>query len=158
VAVLVRGYNEESAVAKVVADFRSALPTAAVYVYDNNSTDKTAEVVRAVVRREIYQGKGHVVRRMFNDVEAERPLSLFGAFGIALAIAAIGFAIPIFIACVQEVLVLRLPTAALSTGLTLLAFLSITAGLILDTVTRGCHELKLLAYLALPAPGEGRRS
>ena len=159
-AVLVPGYNEESAV-KVVADFRSALPTAAVYVYDNNSTDKTAEVVRAagaVVRRETYQGKGHVVRRMFNDVEAERPLSLFGAFGIALAIAAIGFANPIFIACVQEVLVMRLPTAALSTGLTLLAFLSITAGLILDTVTRGCHELKLLAYLALPAPGEGRRS
>ena len=98
-AVLVPGYNEESAVAKVVADFRSALPTAAVYVYDNNSTDKTAEVVRAagaVVRRETYQGKGHVVRRMFNDVEAERPLSLFGAFGIALAIVAIGFAIPIF--------------------------------------------------------------
>jgi len=160
-AVLVPGYNEERAVAKVVADFRCALPTAAVYVYDNNSTDKTAVVVRAagaVVRRETYQGKGHVVRRMFNDVEAERPLSLFGAFGIALAIAAIGFAIPIFIACVQEVLVMRLPTAALSTGLTPLAFLSITAGLILDTVTRGCHELKLLAYLALPAPGEGRRS
>src|SRR5262249_14729317 len=101
-AVLVPGYNEESAVAKVVADFRSALPTAAVYVYDNNSTDKTAEVVRAagaVVRRETYQGKGYVVRRMFNDVEAERPLSLFGAFGIALAIVAIGFAIPIFITC-----------------------------------------------------------
>ena len=98
-AVLVPGYNEESAVAKVVADFSSALPTAAVYVCDNNSTDKTAEVVRAagaVVRRETYQGKGHVVRRMFNDVEAERPLSLFGAFGIALAIVAIGFAIPIF--------------------------------------------------------------
>jgi len=59
---------------------------------------------------------------------------------------------------VQEVLVRRLPTAALSTGLTLLAFLSIAVGLILDTVTRGCHELGLLAYLALPAPGEGRRS
>ena len=74
VAVLVPCYNEERAIAKVVADFRSALPGAAVYVYDNNSTDGTVEAARgagAVVRRETYQGKGHVVRRMFNDVEAD---------------------------------------------------------------------------------------
>jgi hypothetical protein len=88
---------------------------------------------------------------------AERPLSLFGAFGIALAIASIGLAIPIFITYMQEGLVPRLPTAVLSTGLMLLAFLSIAAGLILDTVTRGRRELKLLAYLALRAPGEERR-
>jgi glycosyltransferase involved in cell wall biosynthesis len=306
VAVLVPCYNEEHAVAKVVADFRAALPAAAVYVYDNNSTDKTVEVARsagAIVRRETYQGKGHVVRRMFNDIEAdiyvlvdgdatydaasapamvgkllaerldmvvatrvgreqaayraghragnriltgfvahmfgrsftdilsgyrafsrrfvksfpvlsggfeieteltvhalelelpvgevstpyysrplgstsklstwrdgyrilwtvlklyraERPLSLLGAFGIALAIVSIGLAIPIFITYVQEGLVPRFPTAILSTGLMLLAFLSIAVGLILDTVTRGCRELKLLAYLALRAPGEERR-
>ena len=73
-AVLVPCYNEERAVAKVVADFRAALPDAAIYVYDNNSTDSTVEAARAagaVVRRETYQGKGHVVRRMFNDVEAD---------------------------------------------------------------------------------------
>ena len=67
-------YNEEHAIAKVVADFRAALPDAAIYVYDNNSTDGTVEAARgagAVVRRETYQGKGHVVRRMFNDVEAD---------------------------------------------------------------------------------------
>ena len=67
-------YNEERAIANVVADFRAALPDAAVYVYDNNSTDRTVEAARgagAVVRRETYQGKGHVVRRMFNDVEAD---------------------------------------------------------------------------------------
>ena len=86
---------------------------------------------------------------------AERPLSLFGAFGVALAIAAIGLAIPIFITYIQEGLVPRLPTAVLSTGLMLLAFLSIAVGLILDTVTRGRRELKLLAYLALRAPGDG---
>src|ERR1700751_2695234 len=65
VAILVPCYNEERAVAKVVADFRAALPAAA---------DKTVEVARAagaIVRRETYQGKGHVVRRMFNDVEAD---------------------------------------------------------------------------------------
>jgi glycosyltransferase involved in cell wall biosynthesis len=306
VAVLVPCYNEERAVAKVVADFRAALPDAAVYVYDNNSTDGTVAAARAagaVVRREAYQGKGHVVRRMFNDVEAEvyvlvdgdatydapsapamvnklveerldmvvaarvdhataayrpghragnllltgfithmfgrsftdilsgyrafsrrfvksfpilsggfeieteltvhalelelpvgevatpyysrpsgsasklstfgdgfrilwtvlklyrveRPLSLFGAFGVALIIMSIGLAIPIFITYVQEGLVPRLPTAVLATGLMLLAFLSIACGLILDTVTRGRRELKLIAYLALPAPGEERR-
>jgi glycosyltransferase involved in cell wall biosynthesis len=306
VAVLVPCYNEEQAVAKVVADFRAAMPDATVYVYDNNSTDGTIEAARAagaVVRRETYQGKGHVVRRMFNDVEAEiyvlvdgdatydapsapamvgmlveerldmvvatridrdeaayrrghrtgnrlltrlvahmfgrsftdilsgyrvfsrrfvksfpilsggfeieteltvhalelelpvgeiatpnysrvsgsasklstwsdgfrilwtvlklyraeRPLSLFGAFGAALAIMSIGLAIPVFITYVQEGLVPRLPTAVLSTGLMVLAFLSIAVGLILDTVTRGRRELKLIAYLALRAPGEERR-
>ena len=306
VAVLVPCYNEERAIAKVVADFRAALPEAALYVYDNNSTDGTvtaAEEAGAVVRRETYQGKGHVVRRMFNDVEAdvyilvdgdatydaasaramvtklvderldmvvatrvdrdpaafrpghrlgnrlltgfvahvfgrsitdmlsgyrvfsrrfvksfpilsggfeieteltvhalelelpvgeiatpyfsrasgsvsklstwgdgfrilwtvfrlyraERPLSLFGGMGLALAIMSIGLAIPIFITHVQEGLVPRLPTAVLSTGLMLLAFLCFACGLILDTVTRGRRELKLLAYLALRAPGEERR-
>jgi glycosyltransferase involved in cell wall biosynthesis len=306
VAVLVPCYNEEHAIAKVVADFRASLPDAAIYVYDNNSTDGTVAAARqagAVVRRETYQGKGHVVRRMFNDVEAdvyvlvdgdatydapsapamvlklvderldmvvaaridredaayrrghragnqlltgfvahmfgrsftdilsgyrafsrrfvksfpilsggfeieteltvhalvlelpvgeiatpyysrpsgsasklstwtdgfrilwtvlklyraEQPLSLFGAFGVALAIMSIGLAIPIVITYVQEGLVPRLPTAVLSTGLMLLAFLSIACGLILDTVTRGRRELKLIAYLALRAPGEDRR-
>lgn len=306
VAVLVPCYNEERAIAKVVADFRAALPEAEIYVYDNNSADNTVEAASragAVVRRETYQGKGHVVRRMFNDVEAEiyvlvdgdatydapsapsmiarlledrldmvvasridreeaayrrghragnrlltgfvahvfgraftdilsgyrvfsrrfvksfpvlsggfeieteltihalelelpvgevatpyyarptgstsklntwrdgfrilwtvlkiyraeRPLSLFGALGLALAIMSVGLAIPIFITYLQEGLVPRLPTAVLSTGLMLLAFLSFACGLILDTVTRGRREMKLLAYLALRAPGEERR-
>ena len=77
---------------------------------------------------------------VFKLYRAERPLSLFGAFGIALAIISIGLAIPIFITYVQEGLVPRLPTAVLSTGLMLLAFLSIACGLILDTVTRGRRE------------------
>ena len=74
IAVLVPCYNEESTIATVVGDFRTALPDAAVYVYDNNSTDNTVEVATqhgAVVRREHLQGKGHVVRRMFADVEAD---------------------------------------------------------------------------------------
>jgi len=306
VAVLVPCFNEERAIAKVVADFRAALPGATVYVYDNNSKDDTiaaAEAAGAVVRRETRQGKGHVVRRMFNDVEAdiyvlvdgdatydapsapkmidklladrldmvvasrverdqnayrpghragnallsglvarifghafsdmlsgyrvfsrrfvksfpvlsggfeieteltvhalelelpvdeiatpyysrpsgsasklatwhdgfrilrtvlrlyraERPLSLFGALAIALALISIGLAVPIFITYVQQGLVPRLPTAVLSTGLMLLAFLSLACGFILDTVTRGRREAKLIAYLALRAPGEERR-
>src|SRR5271167_1742864 len=306
VAVLVPCYNEGRAIAKVVADFRAALPGATVYVYDNNSSDNTVEAAKAagaVVRRESHQGKGHVVRRMFNDIEAdiyvlvdgdatydapsapamienlvadrldmvvatrvdreeaayrpghragnrlltgfvahifgraftdilsgyrvfsrrfvksfpilsggfeieteltvhalelelpvgematpyharpsgsasklstwsdgfrilwmilklyraERPLPFFGSIGVALALTSIGFAIPILATYVEEGLVPRLPTALLSTGLMLLAFLSVAVGLILDTVTRGRREMKLLAYLALRGPGPERR-
>jgi glycosyltransferase involved in cell wall biosynthesis len=303
VAVLVPCFNEEAAIGTVVADFRAALPQAAIYVYDNNSTDRTAAVARAagaVVRREAHQGKGNVVRRMFSDVEAdvyvlvdgdatydaasagtmvrrlledhldmvvaarvvrdeaayrrghrtgnrlltsfvasvfkatftdilsgyrvfsrrfvksfpvlsrrfeieteltvhalelelavaevptpyyarphgsvsklstwrdgirilltifslyrsERPLSFFTALGISLAIVSLGLAVPIFLTYLQEGIVPRIPTAILSTGLMLLAFLFVIAGLILDTVTRGRREVKLLAYLEQRAPAE----
>jgi glycosyltransferase involved in cell wall biosynthesis len=303
VAVLVPCFNEEAAVGRVVAGFRAALPAATIYVYDNNSTDRTAEVARAAgaqVRRETHQGKGNVVRRMFSDVEAdiyvlvdgdgtydapsvvamiaqllverldmvvaarveqhvtayrlghrtgnrlftafvasvfqatftdilsgyrvfsrrfvksfpvlsrgfeieteltvhalelelavaeiptpyyerplgsasklntwrdglrimqmilklyrsERPLSFFTAIGMALAFVAVGLAIPIFITYVEQGIVPRLPTAILSTGLMLMAFLSGAAGLVLDTVTRGRREIKLLAYLEQRAPGD----
>ena len=70
---------------------------------------------------------------------------------VVIGIVAIGIAIPIFITYLQEGIVPRLPTAVLSTGLMLLAFLSIACGLILDTVTRGRREMKLLAYLSQPA-------
>jgi glycosyltransferase involved in cell wall biosynthesis len=302
-AVLVPCFNEQAAIAQVVADFRSALPEAAIYVYDNNSTDRTAEVARAAgaqVRRELHQGKGNVVRRMFADVEAdiyvlvdgdatydapsaramiarlsedrldmvvaarveeeasayrpghrtgnrlltgffasvfnatfsdilsgyrvfsrrfvksfpvlsrgfeietelsvhalelelavaemptpyyarpagsvsklntwrdglrilstilglyrsERPLSFFSGLGIMLAIMSVGFAIPIFVTYFEQGIVPRIPTAVLSTGLMLLAFLSLVAGLVLDTVTKGRREMKLIAYLEQRAPGE----
>jgi len=302
VAVLVPCFNEEVAIAKVVADFRAALPEATIYVYDNNSTDRTAETARragAVVARETHQGKGNVVRRMFADVDAdviilvdgdatydagsvralitrliqdrldmvvaarihhdeaafrmghrfgnrlfsaavdwvfnatftdilsgyrvfsrrfvksfpvlsrgfeieieltvhalelelptaeiatpyfarpagstsklntwrdgfrilttianlyrtERPLAFFGGLGIVLAVAAVVLAIPVFATYLEQGVVPRVPTAILSTGLMLLAFLFVVAGLILDTVTRGRREMKLLAYLAQRAPG-----
>jgi len=300
VAVLVPCFNEEAAIARVVGDFRKALPAAAVYVYDNNSTDRTAAVARdagAVVRSETRQGKGNVVRRMFADIEAdvyvlvdgdatydapsaprmierlvaerldmvvgrrveqssgayrlghrfgnrlltgflaavfgrafadilsgyrvfsrrfvkslpvlsdgfeieteltvhalelalpvaeidtpyfarplgsisklntwgdglrilstiiklyrtELPLRFFTVIGIVLALLSIGLAVPIFITYFQEGTVPRFPTAILSTGLMILAVLSISSGLVLDTVTRGRREMKLLAYLAQPA-------
>jgi glycosyltransferase involved in cell wall biosynthesis len=72
--VLLPCYNEEAAIAQTVAAFRAALPTATIYVYDNNSSDGTIEVARAagaVVRSEKMQGKGNVVRRMFADVDAD---------------------------------------------------------------------------------------
>jgi glycosyltransferase involved in cell wall biosynthesis len=302
IAVLVPCFNEEVAVAKVVADFRSALPEATIHVYDNNSTDRTVEVARragAVVGRETHQGKGNVVRRMFADVDAdvivlvdgdatydaasvraliarllddrldmvvaaridrdqaayrtghrlgnrlfsaavdwvfnatftdilsgyrvfsrrfvksfpvlsrgfeieieltvhalelelptaeiatpyyarpagsasklstwrdglrilktivdlcrtERPLAFFSGVGIVLAVISVVLAIPVFATFLERGVVPRLPTAILSTGLMLLAFLFVVAGLILDTVTKGRREMKLLAYLAQQAPG-----
>jgi glycosyltransferase involved in cell wall biosynthesis len=308
IAVLVPCYNEEAAIAKVVADFGAALPMADIYVYDNNSRDQTVAAARAagaIVRSETLQGKGRVVRRMFGEVEAdiyilvdgdatydapsaramalrlvtdrldmvvgaridqeqaayrlghrfgnrvltafvadvfgktftdilsgyrafsrrfvksfpvlsggfeietelsvhalqlelpvaeietpyyarpegshsklntwrdgvrilntiiklyrsERPLGFFSGIGISLAIMSVGFAIPIVVTYVREGIVPRLPTAVLSTGLMIIAALAITCGLVLDTVTRGRREIKLLAYLPQRAPGEvsGRR-
>jgi glycosyltransferase involved in cell wall biosynthesis len=292
-------YNEEAAVATVVADFRKALPAATIYVYDNNSKDRTIAVARAAgaeVRSETHQGKGHVVRRMFADIDAdvyvlvdgdatydapsapamierllsehldmvvglrvdqsvaayrpghrtgnwmltaflasvfgeafkdtlsgyrvfsrrfvksfpvlsdgfeietelsvhalelalpvaeiatpyyarpegsfsklntwrdgfrilgtilrlyrtEKPLRFFTAIGVFLMLVSIGLAIPIVITYLEEGVVPRLPTAVLSTGMMIVAVLLISSGLVLDTVTRGRREMKLLAYLSEP--------
>jgi len=300
IAVLVPCYNEEAAVATVVADFRKALPSAEIYVYDNNSRDRTAAVAReagAIVRSERRQGKGHVVRRMFADVEAdvyvlvdgdatydapsapgmidrllddrldmvvglrvgqaqaayrlghrtgnrmltgflsstfghafkdilsgyrvfsrrfvksfpvlsdgfeietelavyalelslpvaevetpyyarpegsfsklntwrdgfrilgtmlklyrsERPLRFFTGIGIVLAVVSVILAIPIVITFIETGLVPRLPTAVLSMGLMIMALLSVSSGLVLDTVTRGRRGMKMLDYLSPPA-------
>jgi glycosyltransferase involved in cell wall biosynthesis len=303
IAVLVPCFNEEAAVATVVADFRKGLPSAEIFVYDNNSTDCTIAVARtagAQVRSERRQGKGHVVRRMFADIDAdiyvlvdgdatydaasaprmidallserldmvvglrvdqaaaayrrghrtgnwmltsflssvfgqafkdilsgyrvfsrrfvksfpvlsdgfeietelsvhalelvlpvaeietpycarpegsfsklntwrdglrilgtilklyrsEKPLRFFTAIGIFLTLASIGLAIPIIITYLEQGIVPRLPTAVLSMGLMILAVLSISSGLVLDTVTRGRREMKLLAYLSQAPTGK----
>jgi glycosyltransferase involved in cell wall biosynthesis len=300
VAVLVPCFNEEAAIGNVVADFRKALPQAQIFVYDNNSRDRTAEIARAAgaeVRGERRQGKGHVVRRMFADVDAdiyvlvdgdatydapsaprmietlvndhldmvvgvridqsaaayrrghrtgnrmltgflaavfgrafrdilsgyrvfsrrfvksfpvlsdgfeietelsvhalelalpvgeietpyfarlegsvsklntwrdgfrilgtilrlyrsERPLRFFTGIGVVLALISVALAIPIIVTFIEEGIVPRLPTAVLSTGLMIVAMLSVSSGVVLDTVTRGRREMKLLAYLSQPA-------
>ena len=74
IAVLIPCYNEEQTIQQVICSFKKALPSAAIYVYDNNSTDMTAQLSEnagAVVRHEYRQGKGNVVRSMFRDIEAE---------------------------------------------------------------------------------------
>ena len=74
IAVLLPCFNEEVTIGKVVRDFKAALPDATVYVYDNNSTDRTAEIAAAegaIVRREPRQGKGNVIRAMFEDIDAD---------------------------------------------------------------------------------------
>lgn len=74
IAVLIPCYNEEVTIRKVVTDFRTALPEAVIYVYDNNSTDCTAQLAEeagAVVKKEPRQGKGNVIRAMFEDIDAD---------------------------------------------------------------------------------------
>jgi len=302
IAVLLPCFNEEATIAATVAGFRAALPSAAVYVYDNNSRDRTREIAvsgGAVVRSERQQGKGHVVRRMFADIDAdvyvmadgdltydpssaqamvdlllaeqldmvvgtrrhqekdayrgghvlgnklftdilgklfgrsfsdifsgyrafsrrfvksfpvlssgfeietemsvhalelrmpvgevetayasrpegsesklstfgdgwritktivtlyrtERPVLFFGSIGALLLVAALLLAIPLIVTYLDTGLVPRFPTAILITGMTIVAVLCFFAGLILDTVTRGRREMRRLAYLALPGPG-----
>ena len=301
IAVLIPCYNEEVAIGAVVRDFRAALPEATIFVFDNNSRDRTVEAAReagAIVRRVPLQGKGNVVRRMFADVDAdayvlvdgddtyhaasapsmvaqlfaenldmvvsrritdeaaayrqghrfgnwvltefvarlfgraftdilsgyrvfsrrfvksfpalatgfeieteltvhalelrmpideidtpyksrpegsvsklntyrdgirilwtilklfrqERPLAFFGSLGAALGLASLALSIPLFLTYAETGLVPRFPTAILITGMTLTAFLSLACGLILDTVTRGRHEMKRLVYLQIAPP------
>ncbi|MBD9359375.1 bifunctional glycosyltransferase family 2/GtrA family protein [Methylomonas fluvii] len=81
IAVLIPCHNEEVSIAKVVSDFKLALPDAAIHVFDNNSSDNTASEARsagAIVRHETQQGKGHVVRRMFRDIDADFYLMVDG--------------------------------------------------------------------------------
>jgi glycosyltransferase involved in cell wall biosynthesis len=301
VAVLIPCYNEETTIKKVVGDFRKTLPQAEIYVYDNNSRDRTAEVAHAagaIVRTETLQGKGNVVRRMFADIEAdiyvlvdgdatcdaasapkmikalldgrldmvnaarvatiqnayrpghrfgnwlltsmvawifgdrfcdmlsgyrvmsrrfvksfpalaagfeteteltvhalelrmpsaeietpykdrptgsasklstfqdgfrivwtilvlvkeERPMQFFSLLSAFLALLSVVLVIPIVIEFLHTGLVPRFPTFIFATGLMILSFLSLTCGLVLDTVTRGRREMKRMRYLAIPAP------
>ncbi|MDE7253068.1 MAG: glycosyltransferase family 2 protein [Acetatifactor sp.] len=81
IAILIPCYNEEKTITKVVTDVRQALPEAAVYVYNNNSVDKTVELAEqagAIVRNEYKQGKGNVIRRMFREIDAECYLMIDG--------------------------------------------------------------------------------
>lgn len=81
IAVLIPCFNEAQTIKKVVEDWKSALPEAVVYVYDNNSTDNTAEIAQkagAVVRHEYAQGKGNVIRRMFREIDAEAYIMVDG--------------------------------------------------------------------------------
>ena len=90
-AVIIPCFNEGAAIGKVVSSFKEVLPDSRIYVYDNNSQDNTAEEAQkagAIVRRELQQGKGNVVRRMFADVDADVAVRAFrggGEIGKALA-------------------------------------------------------------------------
>ncbi len=95
---------------------------------------------------------------IFQLYRTERPLPFFGIISAVLALAALGLGVPVLITFLETHTVPRLPTAVLSMGLVGMSFLALAVGLVLDTVTRGRREMKLLAYLAHRAPGDERRS
>src|SRR3546814_829662 len=96
-----------------------------------------------------------ILRTIVSLYRIERPMLFFGAIGILFALAAVILAAPLAMTYMHTHLVPRLPTAILATGLMILAFLNVFAGLILDTVVRGRREVRRLAYLAQPAPEGG---
>jgi len=95
-----------------------------------------------------------ILRTILKLYRSEKPLRFFSAIGAFLALVSIGLAIPIVVNYLETGLVPRLPTAVLSTGLMIVAVLSVSSGLVLDTVTRGRREMKLLAYLAQSPVGK----
>jgi glycosyltransferase involved in cell wall biosynthesis len=101
-----------------------------------------------------YRDGAKILWLMLRLFKNERPLVFFALGGSAIALVALLVALPVFITFFQTGLVPRLPTALLAMGLMIIAFLSVTAGVILDTVTRGRREMKRLAYLRLPGPGQ----
>ena len=99
-----------------------------------------------------YRDGFRILRTMLRLFSAERPLVFFGGIGVALMVISTLLAIPLFSEYLRTGLVPRLPTAVLATGIMLSALLGITVGLVLDTVTRGRREMKMLAYLRHAAP------
>jgi hypothetical protein len=95
-----------------------------------------------------------ILRTILKLYRSEKPLRFFSVIGAFLALVSIGLAVPVVVNYLETGLVPRLPTAVLSTGLMIVAVLSVSSGLVLDTVTRGRREMKLLAYLSQPPAGK----
>jgi hypothetical protein len=143
--VLSRGFEIE--IELTVHALELELPTAEI------STPYFARPVGSVSKLNTWRDGLRLLATIADLCRSERPLAFFGAIGAALALVSLVLAVPVFATYLEQGVVPRLPTAVLSTGLMLLAFLFAVAGLILDTVTRGRREMKLLAYLAQRAPG-----
>jgi glycosyltransferase involved in cell wall biosynthesis len=105
-----------------------------------------------------YRDGWRILKLVSHLVKEERPADFFGAGFLALLILSLGLGLPVVVEFVQTGLVPRLPTAVLSTGIMLLAFLALTCGIILETVTTARREMKRLAYLQIPPPGARRRN
>ncbi|MGP8122061.1 MAG: glycosyltransferase family 2 protein [Xanthobacteraceae bacterium] len=128
-----------------------ALPVAEI------ATPYHARPAGSVSKLNTWRDGFRILNTIFKLYRSEKPLRFFVLIGAFLALVALGLAVPLAVTYLQEGLVPRLPTAVLSTGLMILAMLCVSSGLVLDTVTRGRREIKLLAYLAQPAPGQAPR-
>jgi hypothetical protein len=105
-----------------------------------------------------YRDGWRILQLIMNLYRQERPVQLYGAVAAVLSVSSVLLSIPLVLTYLETGLVPRIPTAVLCVGLVLLAVLSAMCGLILDTVTRGRREMKRLAYISMPVPGEPSRS
>src|SRR5215467_12394802 len=144
--VLSRGFEIETELC--VHTLELELPVAEV------PTPYLCAPARSVSKLSTWRDGVQILSTIVGLYRSERPLAFFSGLGIALAIVSVRLAVPIFVIYFEQGIVPRIPTAILSTGLMLLASLSIVAGLVLDTVTRGRREAKLIAYLEQAPPGE----
>ena len=133
--VLSRGFEIE--IELTVHALELELPTAEI------ATPYYARPAGSASKLSTWRDGLRILSTILNLYRTERPLAFFAGLGIALALVSVGLAIPIFATYLEQGVVPRVPTAILSTGLMLLAFLFVVAGLILDTVTRGRREMKL---------------
>ena len=104
----------------------------------------------SVSKLNTYRDGLRILATILKLYRSEKPLRFFSVVGVFFAIVSIGLAIPVIVTYLEEGIVPRLPTAVLSTGLMIVAVLSVSSGLVLDTVTRGRREMKHLAYLSQP--------
>jgi hypothetical protein len=117
------------------------------------STPYKARPAGSASKLRTYRDGFRILMMILNLFKEERPLAFFSIIAGVLALAAVGLAYPVFVTYFETGLVPRFPTAILSTGLMILASLSLTCGFVLDTVTHGRREMKRLAYLAIPPIG-----
>ncbi|RYG85828.1 MAG: glycosyl transferase, partial [Alphaproteobacteria bacterium] len=106
----------------------------------------------SVSKLSTYSDGFRIARTILTLYRIERPMLFFGLIATAFAVLAIGLSVPLILTFIETHRVPRLPTAILSTGLMILAFLNLFTGLILDTVVRGRREVRRLAYLGVPGP------
>ena len=146
IAVLIPCYNEEVAIETVHA-LQLRMPVSEVPVpYKDRPSGSTSKL-------RTFRDGFRILRTILVLIKEERPLQFFCSIFALLALLSTMLALPIFSEYLKTGLVPRLPTAVLSTGAMVLAFLSLACGLILDTVTLGRREMKRMFYLAIPAPG-----
>jgi hypothetical protein len=147
-----------------LAPLRQILSGAVGWFRDRNRTERTCAGAGAAGRRDrdaVLRPAAGIVQQLntWRDglrilgtilklYRSEKPMRFFTAIGIFLTLVSIGLAIPVIVTYLEQGIVPRLPTAVLSMGLMILAVLSVSSGLVLDTVTRGRREMKLLAYLS----------
>jgi hypothetical protein len=153
IGVLLPCHNEEATISQVIEGFRHALPSADIYVYDNNSTDHTAN---SKSKLRTYRDGLRILAKIMMMYRALKPLQFYGAIALGLMALSVLLGIPVLIEYVHTGLVPRMPTALLAAAIMQLGFLSLACGIITEAIGANRRELKRMQYLQLSAPAQTR--